>query len=165
MLKLNRLVDYGILITCHLLREEEKGRVLTSAKEISTALHLSQPMVSKILKSLVRSGIVVSERGLKGGYALAPNARRLSLGTLIRALDGPIRLTDCFPDEAASEAGCDLHSLCSVRGTMGRLNAAVQHAFDNVSLAEIARPIPLRGLALPSRDDRPGTGAGAVHGV
>ena len=97
MLKLNRIVDYGILITCHLIREEEKGRSISSAKEIAGAVHLSQPMVSKILKSLVKSGIVVSERGLRGGYILAPVARTFSLGALIRALDGPIRLTDCCP--------------------------------------------------------------------
>lgn len=157
MLKLNRIVDYGILIVCHLLRETERGKAVSSAKEIATSVHLSQPMVSKILKSLLHAGIVRSERGLRGGYSLSPEARSLSLGGLVRALDGPIRLTDCSPGAPAKlDDGCELHSVCSLSGTMQRVNLAVQHAFDNVLLVEIALPPAPKGRGVPLPGLRPG---------
>ncbi len=167
MLKLNRVVDYGIVIVCHLIREEEHGPGIASAKEIAGGVHLSQPMVSKILKHLVRSGIIVSARGLHGGYSLAPEARKMSLGGLIRALDGPVRLTECSPRPLTELIGCELHGTCSLRGTMMRLNSAVQNAFDTVTLAELARPFPApaAGLALPSRlEPKPGgSGSPSAH--
>jgi Rrf2 family protein len=139
MMKLSRVVDYGILISCHLIRESERGKEISTAREIATATAVSLPMVSKILKSLVRNGIVGSARGLKGGYAVTPQTRSLSLGQLIRALDGPVRLTDCSPG-AASGADCELQSTCTLSGTIARLNQAIQSSFDNVPLAEIALP-------------------------
>ena len=50
MLKLNREIDYGIVILCHLIRSEAGGKPISSAKEIAAANQVSQPMVSKILK-------------------------------------------------------------------------------------------------------------------
>jgi len=140
VLKLNRVIDYGILIVTHLIREEDRGKGISSAKEIAAANHLSLPMVSKILKTLVRSGMIVSVRGLHGGYALVPEIREMTLGGLIRAVDGPVRLTDCSPRSATAAIECDLHTLCSLRGTMLRLNSVVESAFDNISLVELAGP-------------------------
>ena len=148
MLRLNRVTDYAILIATHLLRQEESGHAISTAREIAAANHLSNPMVAKVLKQLVRRGIIVSERGQRGGYSLAPEVRRMTLGGFLRALEGPIRLTDCSPvSGTVAEVGCDLHASCSLRGTILTLNAIVENALEHVTLREIAIPQAPRSSA------------------
>ncbi len=139
MLRVGKLTDYGTAVMTSLAQRPER---LQSAAEIAAELGLALPTVSKILKTLVQNGLLVSLRGAKGGYNLAVAPEEISVAQIIAAIEGPIALTECS-DTAKL---CEQESLCSVRGNWQRINQAVLTALQQVTLADLARPAeqPLR---------------------
>jgi len=92
MLKITRLTDYALLVLCCLATRSDE--ILSSTK-IANLVSLQLPTVSKLLKILVKSGLVESYRGSDGGYKLAKAAEFISVNDVISSIEGPIALTDC----------------------------------------------------------------------
>ena len=93
LLRITKQTDYGIVLLAR-MAELPPGYVL-SASDAARWSGLSRPMVSKILKSLAREQIVVSQRGVGGGYTLVRSAEQTSVGMVVRALEGPISMVEC----------------------------------------------------------------------
>jgi FeS assembly SUF system regulator len=140
MIRLSRLADYGIVIMTRFARTP--GHLLT-APEVATQTRIPQPMVSKILKTLAREGMLRSHRGAKGGYSLGLDPHRLSVADVIGALEGPIALTACVEHGSGD---CEIEQFCPARSNWRRLNDAVRAALDQVSLADMASPSPAFAL-------------------
>jgi FeS assembly SUF system regulator len=136
VIRLSKLADYGIVILTHLARHPERQH---SAAEIAQEAHLPLPMVSKILKTLARAGILASHRGAKGGYGLALAAQEISVADVITALDGPIAVTACIEDGPGE---CDIEALCPARANWQRINDAIRQALAGISLAEMTQTLP-----------------------
>lgn len=136
MFRLSKLADYGIVIATHFARHPDRQQTAT---EVAAATSVPQPMTSKILKQLVRSEVLLSHRGARGGYGLARPAERISVARVIEALDGPIAITSCIDD---GPADCGIVSLCPTRANWQRINGAIREALDGVTLAEMAHGIP-----------------------
>jgi FeS assembly SUF system regulator len=154
MIKLSRLADYAVV----LLTQMGSG-----PKDVHTALGLAErtglpvPTVSKVLASLTRDGVVWSVRGAKGGYRLAAEPERISVATIIAAIDGPIALTQCV-DNAADN--CTVEMLCPSRASWHKINQAVERALSGVSLAElIGTPAMLADLPPPTSRPNPNRSA------
>lgn len=154
MLKLSRMIDYGVVVLSQMSHRQEE---LTTAPELAEATGLPAPMVSKIMKSLARSDLVISHRGVHGGYTLARGPEEISVAAIVEALEGPVALTACVE---ASDAHCRVESLCPIRGGWEKVNGAIREALEAVSLADLLfsgfddlggpraqRPIETRGQA------------------
>jgi len=139
MLRMSKLTDYGTLVLAQLAASE--GR-LASAHQVSMDTHLSLPTVSKLLKSLVRAGLAVSQRGARGGYALSRPAEKISAAEILDALEGPLAITEC----SSAPGLCGLESSCLVGGAWQRINVSIREALDEVSLADLQQPA---GPSLP----------------
>ena len=113
-------------------RPEEE---IHKAGALASEAHLPRPTVSKILKGLAREGLLVSHRGVQGGYSLARKAEEISVADIIRALDGPIAMTDCITDESGN---CDLQARCPTRLPWLRINQAVRGALESITLSDMA---------------------------
>jgi FeS assembly SUF system regulator len=131
MLRIARLTDYATVILAALA--EEPQRVQT-APALAERTRLGAATVSKLLKQLQRAGLVVSTRGLHGGYQLSRPASQISAAAILDALEGPLALTDC----AAGRGHCDIERTCSVSPVWQRLNLAICRSLYSVSLAELA---------------------------
>jgi FeS assembly SUF system regulator len=131
MIRITKQTDYGIVLLTHLAAVPERQ---SNAPELAAETRLPLPMVSKILKLLVRERILVSHRGVKGGYGLARPAEVISMAEVISALEGPIAITECV-DEST---GCAHESFCGVRGRWHRINTALREALEGITLAEMA---------------------------
>ena len=142
MLRITKQTDYGIMLLTRMAGLPE-GTVL-SARDAAEWSDLSLPMVSKILKSLARGGIVVSHRGVDGGYSLANPAGETSVAAVIRALEGPISMVEC----GAHPGQCDHESNCPVRVNWGRINIVVEHALEQVPISEMIDGRPTELLSL-----------------
>lgn len=136
MIRLSKLADYGIVIMTHMARGPERQQ---TAPEIAAQTYLPLPMASKILKTLVRGGLLASHRGVKGGYGLARPAREISVADVIVALEGPIALTACI-EHGPGE--CDIEALCPARANWQRINDAIRDALEGISLLEMAQAVP-----------------------
>lgn len=141
-MRLNRLTDYGIVLLTHFAREPEQR---LSAADLAGDTHLPHPMVRKILKILAAKGFLASQRGVRGGYALARRPEEISVAAIIRALEGPISLTECTVDLGA----CEYEVLCPVCANWQRINLVVRAALEKVTLAEMAEPYRRVPDALP----------------
>lgn len=141
MLRMGRLTDYGIVLMSYMAMEPNR---LHNAVEVAASTNLRQPTVSKLLRLLARKGLLASHRGAKGGYSLAFAPERISLGRIIRALEGPVSMTVCTAD---GEQDCVHEPVCPVRSHWQRINLAILHALDHVTLAQMASPRTIPPLA------------------
>lgn len=153
MFRISRLTDYGIVVMTHLAaREDDEAR---NARELASFAQLPAPVVSKILKSLTRAGLLVSQRGSKGGYSLARSASEISVVEMITALEGPVGITECTTQSGV----CAQESTCHVRDPWQQINGAVTAALESITLADLTKPLedadsfmPIFGLASAHRD-------------
>jgi FeS assembly SUF system regulator len=134
MLRISRLTDYGIVLLAHLAREGA-GRP-HAARELAEQTQLPLPVVSKILKQLAHQGILVSQRGARGGYGLARDPGQVRVSEIIAALEGPVGLTEC----TLGPGRCDHEGSCLMRTPWRRINQAIGEALARVTLAELAGP-------------------------
>jgi Rrf2 family protein len=93
-----------------------------------------EPTVAKVLKALAGANLVASQRGAHGGYRLARPLDTISVADVISAVDGPIALTACVDGGAG---GCDVQSMCAVKGRWDLVNAAIRGALTAITLADM----------------------------
>jgi len=139
MLRVTKLADYGIVLMTYFASNDE-GQ-MHNTRDLAAEVSLPLPVVSKILKVLAREGLLISHRGTKGGYSMSRPAKRISVADIIRALEGPIAVTECT-DRVHGD--CNLERLCPVRSNWHRINEAIREALEKISLAEMSRPLPTR---------------------
>lgn len=137
MLRMSKLTDYGTMVLAQLASSHGD---LTSAAKVANATHIAAPTVSKLLKSLAKAGLVVSERGPTGGYALARDAEQITAAEIIDALEGPVSITAC----SSSDGQCNLERFCRVGHAWQRINHQIRAALGRITLAD------LQSGALPS---------------
>jgi FeS assembly SUF system regulator len=127
MIRISRLTDYGIVLMSHIATHG--GRVHNAA-EVASEVHL-----------LAKEGLLESRRGVKGGYGLVRRPHDISLGQIIKALEGPIAITACTNEHPGD---CEHEPICPVRGHWRLINLAIRQALDSITLADMAaRPRPI----------------------
>ena len=133
MLKLSKLTDYAVVV---LVRLSDATGIQTSGG-IAATTGVPEPTVAKVLKIMTTAGLVLSQRGARGGYRLARSLADFSIAEVIMAIDGPIALTACVEHSATV---CDASSLCPVKGRWDTVNTAIQDALSAISLADMRAP-------------------------
>jgi FeS assembly SUF system regulator len=153
MIRISKLADYGIVLLTRFASEPESS---VSAKDLSARARLPLPTVSKLLKALSRAELLVSQRGINGGYRLARPPEQISVAEIIAAIEGPVALTECSPLLRA----CSRERICPVRGNWMRINQVVFEALASLKLSHMVRPLPrvwpLRSSASPQVSSVPG---------
>ena len=148
------LSTYGVIILTY-MAGRDTDRIHTT-RDVAEWTDLPLPMVSKILKTLSREGLLVSHRGAKGGYGLARAPERISVGSIISALEGPIGITEC----ASAPGSCEHESGCPVRVNWQKISGAVREALDRIPLSEMVGAPPSDLVVLDgSRSSLSGTRA------
>jgi FeS assembly SUF system regulator len=133
MLKLTKKADYSLIALKHFaLRQRETGEAV-SAKEVAETCGIPLPMVSKLLQKLGKSGFLESEYGTNGGYRLARDPERISALEVIRAIDGPIVLADCFTEHTA----CGHLGRCTVRKPLKRIHDGILRLLNSVTIQDM----------------------------
>jgi Rrf2 family protein len=132
MLKLTKKTDYGLISLKHLAVNRSKGSA--SAKELAEAYRIPVPMLAKVLQKLVREGFLISEQGTNGGYRLARDPATMTTLEVIRAIDGPIILTNCF----TAQGDCDLTKQCTVRAPLRRVHEEILKLLDSITISDLS---------------------------
>lgn len=143
MLKLSKLTDYATVILSYMARNQA---AMHAAMDIAKATGIARPTVSKVLKTLSKSGLLRSVRGAKGGYELARMPARISVASVIRAIEGPIALTEC----SHSHRSCQQVSDCGIQGNWHLINQKILHTLESMTLADLILPVdPPQEIAIP----------------
>jgi Rrf2 family protein len=133
MLRLSKKADYALIAVKHLATRQD-GMGSSSAREISEAYAVPLELLAKILQRLVRARLLLSVQGTRGGYRLAKPAANISVADVIQAVDGPVTVTACSPDDHA----CDQFGTCSIRDPLWRIKNRILETLTTVSVAELA---------------------------
>ena len=131
MFKLNRLTDYAVVVMSQMSRAPDE---LWTAPHISQETGVPLPTVAKLLNALAHGDLITSHRGAAGGYTLNRPAEAITVAEIIQALEGPIALTACVD---GATGGCEVESLCPMRGNWDKVNTAIRVALSQVSLADM----------------------------
>ena len=126
------MTDYAVVLATHLASAVEPH----AARDLAVQTQIPEPTASKVLKKLARAGVVVSQRGAKGGYALARPAAAIGVNEVIEAIEGPIAVTECSDER--TDSSCEYETNCGVRANWQRINQAVHQALSDVTLADMA---------------------------
>lgn len=138
MLRISKLTDYGTVLLAHLAANPAG---VCSAADVAAATGVALPTVSKLLKSLAKSGLVTSTRGANGGYELSRSPAAISAADIIDALEGPVSITEC----SSTDSLCEHEGVCSVGGAWQRINVAIRRALDDITLSDLLKarsPVP-----------------------
>lgn len=136
MLRLSKMTDYGALLLARMARQPS---AVHRATELAEVTHVALPTVSKLLKQLTKSGLLVSQRGAHGGYAFARPPQEISAVDIINAIEGDMGITEC----AGHHSQCGIEAHCHVGGAWQRINLAILDALRSVTLEQLARPATL----------------------
>jgi Rrf2 family cysteine metabolism transcriptional repressor len=139
--------EYGVRLMVELARHHGAGPV--SLSEVADHESLPRPYLEQLVISLRDAGLVTSTRGAHGGYQLARDPAEIQMGTVLRALEGPIAPMICASEDPAHAGLCDRTGFCSVNLLWVRVRDAIGSALDSVTLADLARPRPAPSLAHP----------------
>ena len=157
MLRLSKLTDYAVVVLIRLgdCQRAGEARVQTSPG-IAAATGVPEPTVAKVLKALAAATMVTSQRGARGGYRLSRMLDAITVADVIAAIDGRIALTACVD---GGLGGCDVQSLCAVKGRWDRVNDAIYAALSGITLADMrAASVPL-AFRLPAHLAAPAAAA------
>ncbi|OGL26223.1 MAG: hypothetical protein A3G97_04405 [Candidatus Rokubacteria bacterium RIFCSPLOWO2_12_FULL_69_21] len=131
MLRFTKRADYGLMAIHYIAVHDEVGTV--SAKRIAEEFAIPPELLAKILQRLAKRRLITSQNGPKGGYVLARPQSEISVGQVVRALEGPINIVSCF-----DHAGCPQEERCNLRRPVQKIQAAISQVLDSMSLAELA---------------------------
>ena len=130
MLRFTKRADYGLMAIHYIAVQDDLGSV--SAKRIAEEFAIPPEIMAKILQRLAKQGLIVSQNGPKGGYALSRRPAEITVGEVIRALEGPINIVSCLED-----SDCPQMERCTLRRPVHKIQAAISQVLDTMSLAEL----------------------------
>lgn len=127
---------YGLKAMVH-LAQSEPGRPVP-VLEISEKQSIPKKFLDAILCELRNAGFVHSKMGKGGGYALSRPASEITVGELVRAIDGPLAPVPCASKTRYRRCDdCFDENTCAVRKIMQRAQEALSNVLDNCSLQEM----------------------------
>ena len=132
MLRLSKKADYALMAMKHLAIRHEAG-ASSSAREIAEAYEIPLELLAKVLQRLVRSRLLLSVQGTRGGYRLGRPASSIPVAEVIQAVDGPLTVTACSDNDHR----CEQYSKCSIRDPLWKIRGRIVEALTTVSIADL----------------------------
>jgi Rrf2 family cysteine metabolism transcriptional repressor len=130
------------------------GRRTLSLSEIASVEHLPLPYLEQLVSPLRRAGLIEGRRGAHGGYRLTRSPADVTVGQVVRVLEGPDATApvECLA-ESYVEGGCTRESACASRPLWARLKAAFDEVVDSTTLDDLCRDGSLVPAGAPERLD------------
>ena len=102
-MKMSTKGRYGLKAAVDIAANSANGCV--SLKSVATRQNISESYLEQLITPLKKAGIVKSTRGAQGGYVLARDAKDITVGEVLRALEGPLDIVECTADKNACGSG------------------------------------------------------------
>lgn len=137
-MKLTTRGRYGLRALIDLAVHEKEGAV--STQSIAQRQQISESYLEQLIRSMKKAGLVGSVRGAGGGYHLARPASEISVGDILRALEGDIDAVSCpalKEGVADMAAGCAGSDWCVTKYVWKRINDAISDAVDTIMLDQL----------------------------
>lgn len=125
---------YGVRAMFDLAMHSHDGAI--SLKSVAQREHISEKYLEHLFASLKKAGLIHSVRGAQGGYRLARPPEEITLGDIIRVLEGPVAPTECVSEAVDGEI-CERTHECVMHNVWGRIKDEINAVLDSVTLADI----------------------------
>ena len=132
-MKLSTKGRYGLRAIIDLARYSENEPV--SISSISARQDISERYLEQLVALLKKAGLVKSIRGASGGYVLAKDMSEISVGDVLRALEGDLEPVKCTALEG--EGGCSSSGECVTKYVWQKINESINQTVDNMKLSEL----------------------------
>ncbi len=106
--------------------------------DISERTGITVPFIEQIIKPLKHAGMVMSKRGASGGHQLSRPAETITIGDIVRVMEGSVELSACLTDPRL----CGRTEVCLTRAAWQRATDAMLRELDTITLAELANGAP-----------------------
>ncbi|HMP88857.1 MAG TPA: Rrf2 family transcriptional regulator [Kiritimatiellia bacterium] len=130
---LSRKVEYGLMALLHM--DATPSESVVSSKEIAEKCEFPVDLMGKVMQSLARGSLIEAVHGARGGYRLVRDLDTISLGDVIKAIEGPVHLVRCQHDAE----DCHKYSNCMVREPLNQLRAQLDGFLHNISLGQFRK--------------------------
>lgn len=150
-MKLSRRGEYALRALIAFGIAAEVGRDLLQVSEIAENEQLPVKFLEQIMHDLKAAGLVTSVRGKYGGYRLARPARTITVGSVVRLIDGPLAPIGCVSQTAYEKCSCPDETHCGLRMLMLDVRNAIAGILDRYTVADVVG-VTLRKL---QRDNLP----------
>ena len=105
---------------------------LACVGEVARLCSIPEPLLSKVMQCMVKGGMVISAQGAKGGYRLGRSLEQITLGEVVEAVDGPLRLAACQEDPSK----CGQYETCNIKKPVLKVQKEMMTYMFRRSLAE-----------------------------
>jgi len=133
-MKVSSRAHYGLRAMTELAKAYQHGPL--SLTEIADVERIPLPYLEQLIAPLRRAGLVEGTRGVHGGYRLLRSPAAISVGEIVRVLDGPIVLVDCIAEDYVAGA-CSRESSCLSKGIWGRVKESIEHVLNSTTLGDL----------------------------
>ena len=128
----SKTLDYAVR-TLTYLGKKRFGRPIYM-KEIAEAQHIPLSYLAKVMRLLVRAGIIVSEPGPNGGYSLKRIPREINLRQVYEAVEGEFKMVECLKNPASE---CVFTSCCGQADIWGEIEAKIIKMLEEITIQDI----------------------------
>jgi Rrf2 family protein len=136
-MKLSKRSEYGLKALIELAASYGQGVVQVA--QIAQKHHISAKFLELILLDLRHAGVVHSRQGVHGGYYLAAPPEQITIGQVVRILDGTIAPIRCVSKMSYERCTCPDEARCELRLIMLKVRNAIADILDNISLADVVQ--------------------------
>jgi Rrf2 family protein len=136
-MRLSRRSEYGLRALTDLIRHSDQGPIALAT--LADRERLPVKFLEQIMASLKHAGIVRTTLGAHGGYAMAVDPATVSLGRIVRLLDGALAPVSCVSLRYYEPCSCPDEATCALRDTMIDVRDAILGILDRQTLADLAR--------------------------
>ena len=133
MIRISTRGRYALRAMVDLAQRADEGTVLR--RELAERQELSADYVAQLFKRLSEAGLVEGVKGPGGGYRLVRDAKTISAGDVVRAVEGPIAVAHCV--EPGDEPACNRADRCVARPLWKRLSEVMAEFLDSVTLQDL----------------------------
>jgi Rrf2 family transcriptional regulator, cysteine metabolism repressor len=137
MIRFSTRGEYGIRMMMDLARHFGEGP--QSLADVARHESLPAPYLEQLAGKLRRAGLVTSFHGAHGGYQLTRSPIEITVGDVLRVLEGPISPMICAT-EGETELTCERQSFCSANLVWERVRDSVAQALDSLTLQDLVIP-------------------------
>lgn len=142
-MRLSKRGEYGLRAMIELATWEpgNPGIYVVQIKELAQRQKIPAKFLEQILLSLKNAGLLNSKMGVGGGYHLSRPANEITLGQIVRVLDGPLAPIRCVSQMAYEPCGCPDENTCGLRMVMFDVRTAITDILDHTTLADVAERV------------------------
>jgi Rrf2 family protein len=142
-MRLSKRGEYGLRAMIDLANWDHSSPEphIVQIKEIAERENIPLKFLEQILLTLKNAGLLHSKMGVGGGYYLAHPPGEITLGQIVRTLDGPLAPVNCVSQMAYEPCGCPDEETCGLRLVMFDVRNAIADILDQTSLADVGQRI------------------------